>query len=229
MLCVKNGNYVKCFKSNGKHPLYIPKSKRSLAETLAVKKYYTLQIEELLQEITLLDQCLERYRRVQPKYTELLAPSSCYCELLKPYFQAMSEHLSQWPTADYNHNPNYPEHLIHKTLSGHKVRSKSEVMIANALFLNKIPYRYECELSFDSLTFYPDFTILHPKTMELFYWEHFGMMDNPSYCEKAFNKLKIYGSNGIIPSLNLITSYETQDHPIDSENIQNIIDEYFLS
>ena len=113
-------------------------------------------------------------------------------------------------------------------MSGQKVRSKSEVIIANTLYINKIPYRYECGIHLEDILLFPDFTILHPKTMELFYWEHFGMMNNNAYSENAFNKLKIYGNHGIIPSINLITTYETQYYPIDSEKINQLINEYFL-
>ena len=77
----------------------------------------------------------------------------------------------------YEKNPKYPEHLIHKTVSGIYVRSKSESMIALQLYTEKIPFRYECALQLGETTLYPDFTILHPKTGEIFYWEHFGMMD----------------------------------------------------
>ena len=59
------------------------------------------------------------------------------------------------------------------------MRSKSEAMIAMSLYVQKIPYRYECELKLGSITLFPDFTIRHPETGEIFYWEHFGMMDKP--------------------------------------------------
>ena len=41
-------------------------------------------------------------------------------------------------------------------------------------------------------------------------------MENETYRENAYNKLKLYGQNGIIPSINLITTFETKSHPIDS-------------
>ena len=46
----------------------------------------------------------------------------------------------------YKCNPSHPENLIHKTMQGHLVRSKSEVIIANTLYMNQIPYRYENQL-----------------------------------------------------------------------------------
>lgn len=64
--------------------------------------------------------------------------------------------------------------------------------------------------------------------MEIIYWEHYGMIDDPTYCESAFNKMKVYVNNGIIPSINLINTFESQIHPIDSGKIQSIIQEYFL-
>ena len=37
----------------------------------------------------------------------------------------------------------YSDRLIHRTLKGHMVRSKSELVIANILFENNIEYQYE--------------------------------------------------------------------------------------
>ena len=128
----------------------------------------------------------------------------------------------------YKCNPSHPENLIHKTMQGHLVRSKSEVIIANTLYTNQIPYRYENQLEVKGVILYPDFTILHPKTNNLCYWEHFGMMENETYRENAYNKLKLYGQNGIIPSINLITTFETKSHPIDSGKIQQIVKEKFV-
>ncbi|MDD3339427.1 MAG: ATPase [Lachnospiraceae bacterium] len=229
LLCAGNGNYVKWYKSSKSAPVYIPKKQRNIAETLAAKKYYSLQLEELSREIAYLNNCLECYNEHEIKSSTLLDESSRYQELLISYFNHFPDEYQQWLNEEYEHNTAYPEYLIHKCLAGHKVRSKSEVIIANALFSSGIPYRYECGLRFDDLQFFPDFTILHPQTLKKFYWEHFGMMDRQEYCDKTFNKLKIYGSHGIIPSVNLITTYETQTHPIDSENIQRLVQEYFLN
>ena len=135
---------------------------------------------------------------------------------------------TKWANEPYPRNPLYPEQLIHKTSSGHMVRSKSEAMIDMYLHINKIPFRYECELTLGEYTFYPDFTIRHPKTNEIFYWEHFGMMDTSTYTKSAFTKLYQYTSYNIFPSIQLITTYETKDHPLNSDVIEKIIEYYFL-
>lgn len=96
-----------------------------------------------------------------------------------------------------------------------------------ALFTAKIPHRYECELRLGHTIIYPDFTLRHPRTGKVYYWEHFGLMDNPAYCKKMANKLELYANNGIIPSINLITTYETVKQPLSPETINQIIETYF--
>ena len=45
------------------------------------------------------------------------------------------------------------------TDAGERVRSKSELVIANLLYKNNIPYMYECPLKINNNTVYPDFTV----------------------------------------------------------------------
>lgn len=123
---------------------------------------------------------------------------------------------------------NHPEQLIHKSCSGNVVRSKSEAMIDMFLYMNKIPFRYECALELEQITLFPDFTIRHPKTGKLYYWEHFGMMDNVNYAKKTYSKLELYGRYGIIPSIQLIVTFETKEHPLTVDVIEKLIKEYFL-
>ncbi len=54
------------------------------------------------------------------------------------------------------------------------------------------------------------------------------MMDKPEYAQKTADKISLYISHGIIPSINLITTYETLDNPINQLKIANIVKEYFL-
>lgn len=128
----------------------------------------------------------------------------------------------------YEQNPVHPEQCIHKSVSGNLLRSKSEAMIDMYLHLNKIPFRYECGLHLGETILYPDFTIRHPTTNEIYYWEHFGLMNFSAYAQNAYSKLQLYTSYNIIPSIQLITTFETQDHPLNSKVIENIIEQYFL-
>lgn len=227
LFCCRNGKYVKWYKSNYKNPIYIKKSERSQAVALAEKKYYELQLKSLLLCRDMIQQYEISSKKNKEELEKMLKEDSPYIELLNENILITSKTMQDWMHGEYPRNPSYPENLIHKTYAGHMVRSKSEAMIANTLFLNKIPYRYENMINLNGNFLAPDFTILHPKTGELYYWEHFGLLDKPAYVEKSFDKLKIYVQNNIIPSVNLILTYENQKHPLDMEAIEKTIEEYF--
>ncbi len=102
---------------------------------------------------------------------------------------------------------------IYCTVKGERVRSKSEVIIANLLYANQIPYEYEKPLK---LTGYPhpilpDFTIYIPKEDKTVYWEHGGLMNDPEYRSKWDWKMHLYAEDGItVWQKNLIVTYESQ-------------------
>lgn len=150
-----------------------------------------------------------------------------YSELLAPYFQLSPSHTA-WMQETYDRNSKNSENLIYKAVNGINVRSKSEAIIAMLLYTNKIPFRYECALNLGDIIFYPDFTILHPKTEQLYYWEHFGLMDSPGYCQNAFSKQQLYAAHGILPSVHLLTTYENQAYPLNTELVEKMIYYYFL-
>ncbi len=55
------------------------------------------------------------------------------------------------------------------------------------------------------------------------------MMDNPDYLEKALLKLDSYQRNGYFLGDNLIITYETGNHPLDTRLIENTILHFYGS
>lgn len=229
LICAANGKGYKWYWSDGHHSRYLPKGERQLAEKLTYKKYLLLQLQNLFREKKAIDAYLERHDIQAYQTEQSFIHSPRYKELLKSSFNPLSKELQEWANAPYQKNEKHPENLKNKTYSGQNVRSKSEALIDMFLYKNKIPFRYECLLQIGSIATYPDFTIRHPKTGELFYWEHFGMMDNPDYCKNVLSKLQFYISNGIIPTIQLITTYETKENPLSAETVEGIVEDYFLS
>lgn len=221
-----NGPYDKWYKSDGQSETYIPKKDKPFAVMLAHKKYDFFRLQEITQELSLIDSFLSKHSSI-PQSSQLLFEDTSFCKLYSDISSNNSNALQEWLTEDYPKNSKYPNQLQHKCLSGQYVRSKSEVIIANTLFTHHIPYRYECELVLGNDTFYPDFTIFHPLTSNIIYWEHFGMMDIPSYCDQTYSKLKHFSHYGILPGIQLITTYETKQNPINSEQIEQIVSNYF--
>ena len=228
LICAHNGKHFKWYHSDGHTQNYIPKRNRAYAEQLATKKYLIALLEQFQHEKTAIEYYLRHHNTSSSAPELLLQDSSGYKELLSPHFQSPSQELLNWTNSPFEKNPLYPELLIHKTVSGNLVRSKSEALIDMSLYMHKIPFRYECALSLGETTLYPDFTLRHPYTGEYFYWEHFGLMDDDSYSKNACSKLQLYTSHGIIPSIQLITTYETKEHPLTSDTIEKIIEQYFL-
>ncbi len=227
--CIANGGYQKWFVSDGHKQIYLPKKERQLAESLAQKKYLTLQLKNALQEKEAIDSYLKYSNPNAFQMEQDFLSSSLYGKLLTNSFQPLSQKLSEWQNSPYEKNMKYPERLNVKAASGIYVRSKSEALINLYLFKNHIPFRYEAALQFGEIVLYPDFTILHPRTEQLFYWEHFGLADDPIYIKTIASKTQLYISNGILPNIQLITTYETRNHPLTSNMVEKIVNDYFLS
>jgi len=227
LFCVNDGGHYKWYRSEGDKQSYISKKERALAEKLAAKKYLTYLLKEYKQEKSALEYYLRHHKKEMSKSEKMLTDMPEYQELLLPYFRPLSEDLKNWMNEPYERNTNYPEQLTQKASANKYVRSKSEVLIDMVLTQNNIPFRYECALQLGEITLYPDFTIRHPKTGGLFYWEHFGMMDSLSYRKNAGFKLQNYILNGIFPTVQLITTYETKENQLDLEVIEKIVIQYF--
>ena len=220
----KNGNRYKWFHLIDGKKKYLNKKDQSLAEQLAIKKYLSLQLEDCLHEKAAIDFYLRHH--VPAKAEQMLIKNSNYQSLLSPHFKPLSQELEEWSKSPFKQCTNYPEKKIHLAPSGNMVRSKSEMLIDMLLYTNKIPFRYECELELNGILFYPDFTIRNPRTGKLLYWEHFGKMDDPNYARKTSRKLNTYISNNIIPDIDLITTYETKDHPLSINTLEFVLTEF---
>jgi exodeoxyribonuclease V alpha subunit len=118
--------------------------------------------------------------------------------------------------------------LVYGTIRGDRVASKSELIIADLLHryeqAGKLSYAYERELfapGGDRSDFrLPDFTIhVGGRT---FYWEHCGMMDDPSYRDRWRQvRFPWYKRNGYADSL--IVTEDGEENPIDSGWIEREI------
>lgn len=213
LFCIKNGKYFKYYQTDGHTNTYIPKSNQDLAVVLAAKEYYE-RLETKLNHIQKMIEYYERHiEKDQGSIDALFAQDSGY----RPLLESISDtkDFSSWAREDYPSNPYQPEGKQFKTQTGIYVRSKSEKMIADTLTSYKISYRYEAALYLD-YTIYPDFTIRHPETGDLYYYEHFGMVDDPNYRRKMLDKCDMYMRHEIF---DLLYTIESKDRPLTVEQI----------
>ena len=85
-----------------------------------------------------------------------------------------------------------------RTMDGHWVRSKSELLIANFLFHNRIPYQYERRVTVGGEDVVPDFFLPDAGSEgKGLYLEHFGMLDKVEYFECATKKARLFRRAGL--------------------------------
>ena len=124
------------------------------------------------------------------------------------------------------------EGLIHRTSKGLAVRSKSELVIAEAFLSAGVPFEYEKALTLGGQTRYPDFTIEDEISGRTVYWEHLGMLDRPDYRASWERKLAWYRENGVL-TLNeavaeapmLVTTTDSPVNGLDMAQVKKLIAE----
>jgi hypothetical protein len=122
--------------------------------------------------------------------------------------------------------------LIHRTADGTLVRSKGEVIVADALHAHGVAYEYEAPfIGADGTQRLPDFTIDDATTGNTIIWEHLGMLTSPSYRRSWERKLAWYSGNGVKTAEDgggsRATLVVTMDDPaggIDSAHVHRLIE-----
>ena len=210
---------------------YIKSKNISFAAQLAQKDYNLKLIKAMDVEIAVLEDYLkiiEQNRSVTAVYEKL-------CHMRKsltiPVTLTDSQYCEKWQAVTWEGKGFSGDSPQFFTAKEERVRSKSEVIIADTLARNGIPYRYEFSVNLKKsggrpLMLYPDFMCLNVRTREEFFWEHFGMMDDPDYVKNCIRKLGLYAENDIFPGRGLIISMETASEPLNTKEIERIIKNY---
>lgn len=220
---------------------YLPHSQKTLARQLVQKDYDARLIKLLQKEITALQNYMKQTSngRAIPELYDSLCPARR--SLITPAILTNEQYAAHWQDVSWTGRPFASDAPYICTARGERVRSKSEVIIADTLFRHNIPYRYEFPITLkrsnsadirrdfgSSITLYPDFLCLNTRTRTEFYWEHFGLMDSTEYSNNAAGKLRLYTENGILAGRNLIITMETQTEPPSIKALEKLIEEFLL-
>ena len=150
-------------------------------------------------------------------------------KLVKPVFLNDEDYIKQWLNAPYAKLGFRKDDPVYNTANGERVRSKSEIMIANELLRYGIPYRYEYPVYSDGVLFAaPDFNCLNVRLRKEYYWEHLGMMGNEEYANKNCGKMEKFLMAQDFDMTKLITTFETDKHPLNIKAVDEIIKRYLL-
>lgn len=205
---------------------YLGKNDRLLKEQLALRKYLVSALnnmakeESKLQKIRQLhvdDSLIATYSGMNPGVKRLINPEVVDDETyIKSWVSIAYEGLG----FDENDKTEYYSN------NGERMRSKSEVSIANLLLQEGIPYKYECPIvRHNGAKLYPDFTILDVKRRRIVYWEHLGRMGDMSYVSKNLWKIDEYKKLGIFLGINLYITCESEFAPMGTNEPKRIVKE----
>ena len=204
---------------------YISKNNLNPARIIAQRDYYTKALKYITGEIDAIEKLLivrSRYK-LEELYEQTSKPRRA---LITPLTLADEEYARRWQDTDYYHKPNTPSD-IYISLKGEKMRSKSEVIIANILYLLGIPYHYEYPLELkNGRTIYVDFLILDVRNRKEIWYEHFGMMGFMDYADFNTDRFSDIVAAGLIPVDNFIVTFETYNKPLDTRTIFRIFEPY---
>lgn len=221
-----NTNQFYCVEGNNTKITYIPKANINIAKRLVQKEYNKKILPKIItqfREINKTISVLEK-NNFSKEYDSL---SSKRQKFVEPVTLPDEEYIKRWLAVEYEQNYFSSDAPQLYTSNGIRVRSKSELIIAETLSKLNIPFRYEFPLKVGKFLFHPDFYCLNVKTRKVLIWEHFGMMDNSDYAEHSIEKQELYTKNGFIPGKNLIFTIESRKHPIYTRTVEKIAREIF--
>lgn len=225
----KRGKYECYVKKEGdkKNGQYLKKSEIATAKALAQRDYDRELLQTVERRIKIIEKFLKGYHETSLK--RLYGKTHPFRrKIIEVAEISDEEYVKRWENLIYAPMPfseGMPEYYTEK---GERVRSKSEKIIADKLFLLGIPYRYEYPLVVGDVEKRPDFTILKMPSREVVYLEHFGRMDDMTYVENNVRKLQMYENNGIYIGVNLFITFETATKPLNTKELDKMLQCIFL-
>ena len=213
--------------------VYIPKKQYNLVNDLkrrrvletaeSIAKGNIKAMERLLKEYEPLD--FEKIERSLPQsYRGLEQVRPNFAPGEKTYFGAKGQHFIQ------SENPYMRENLVNSTYFGLKTRSKSEAIIAEALYRAGFSVYYEKKIILydefgNEKTAYLDFVVPLTPFCEIGL-EHNGLLDDDTYFQRNMEKLRLYHLNGIYQPKNLILTSDKPGGGLDNEYIECLVQNY---
>jgi len=206
---------------------YLKKTEEETARAIIQRDYDRQVIKRGEKLVKATEKLLETYTKngLKQLYREMKPHRRT---LIEPVILSDEEYIKQWQKEEYTGKPFGDEEIEIITERGERVRSKSEKIIADKLYMLGIPYRYEYPMMLPgNVRIYPDFTILKMPERKEVYLEHFGMMDDEEYVGNVMYKLDTYEKNGIYPGDRLFFTHETGRTPLNTRTLDGMLKEWF--
>lgn len=232
--------FLRTSKSNGTLQFYIEDDKESSRRVYVSKKDLSSARKiaqrdydkKMLQSTEKLIDATERFLSCYDKFNLMEVQKNFPKNrrgLLTPDILLDNEFIELWQNEPFEGKNLSEETPMLETANGIMVRSKSELLIADALDKYHVPFRYECPMTLKrNIVVYPDFTCLNVRTRSEVVWEHFGMMDDADYSAKTALKMRSYENSGLLLGKQIVFTMETRNQPLNSKYAEQIVKRYLL-
>lgn len=226
----RSGYYEYCIRKkdeDGKwHEKYLSAKDIEYIKQCCEAAYFRKLIPVLKKERGVLQNFLKQFNPDE-KYDVWASLPDGYKELTPQVVRNKKEKCTAWEQGEFEANPMQIPGARYVSKKGEVMRSRIELIVADMLFDLGVSYRYECRLDLASDYVFPDFTIMHPESLELYYIEIFGMMDDPKYENDAFRKISKYAASDVYS--HLIMFFDHKDAPISPVHIRHTLEKIFLN
>lgn len=222
----RNGKPNYYYLDNGSKEKFLTKKDANLLSQLLQKSYLKSVLKAAKTELAALEKMQEIYPDTLPEEIYGNLPDARKAGV-EPIILGDGPDVRKWMNEPYVRKSFKKDAAVYKTLKGDRVRSKSEMIIADRLFINGIPYKYECPLMVGGEIIHPDFSIMRMSDHKIIYHEHCGKMDDKEYFNDLVDRINLYNQSGILQGNRLTFTFETSDTPFDARVIDRLINEYF--
>lgn len=231
--------YYDAIRPNSSKKSYLGNDRNEQVLNIKRFRYAQEAIDVIDSDIALLENLISGY--VAPEYENInrRLPVTYQTDLSKAVSSGAGAALNVLPKealvwkqrleAEKAKYPLYkPEQLKHPAMDGSKMRSKSEVIIANIMFLAGIPYVYEAPLFIAGQRLLPDFTVLSLIDLKSeIIIEHQGMVFLEEYASKFIRSLKVYLQSDIwIPNDNLFFTFDDAKETLNPRQVVSILKKF---
>ncbi|MGN0659785.1 MAG: hypothetical protein ACI4LA_09270 [Emergencia sp.] len=214
-LCIKDGKQI-----------YLGDDNDARVKALKEKKFLETALRNIKENRLLMENYLRQYRPVNPEDVMKTLPKTYQTGETFGLAECVSG--SRWESEPYEKSDAYPERLSHRTLKGDMVRSKSEAVIANMLYEQRIPYHYEELLKLGEDLIAPDFKIAVRSESRFKFLEHCGMLGDEKYLQTFVWKLRKYLAHGYLPWRDVFFTFDDFHGGIDTIAIREMLNHFFL-
>lgn len=222
----KHRNKPRYYQHLNKRNKYLGQNDTELIRELVQKDHIDKAIRAATHEAEVLKNDIIGYPKLTMEKVYEALPEERK-EYASPIIPGDEEYAREWLAVPFKPKPFKKGAPKYYTLKGERVRSKSEVIIADRLFAKGIPYKYECPLLVGNGFIHPDFTILRMSDRKIVYHEHCGKMTDPEYTKDIPERAIKYARIGIFQGDRLFYTFESAECPLDIEALDAFIENNF--